>query len=385
MPARLRLLVPITVLLIAALAGYAYVHRQGQADPNVIPVSGNIEVIDAEISFKIPGRVIRRAVDEGELVQQGADIAELDDSDQRADVDMRTADVAAAEAALAELEAGSRPEEIAAAAAALSKAQAFLKELETGSRPQEIAAAEATVARAKAELADAEANYRRVAELHARQMSAQQEYDSATAQLKVAQARLDEAVEHLKLTREGTRTEQIDQARAALAQTQANYELVKQGPRQETIAQAHAKLALAKANLALAETRLGYTHVASPLNGVVLSKNIEPGEYVSAGTPVVTVGDLEHVWLRAYINETDLGRVKVGQAARVTTDTYPGRVYEGRVGFIASQAEFTPRSVQTAKERVKLVYRIKIDIENPKMELKPGMPADAEILTDGGK
>jgi HlyD family secretion protein len=138
----------------------------------------------------------------------------------------------------------------------------------------------------------------------------------------------------------------------------------------------------------VAETRLGYATLVSPLSGVVLSKNVEPGEYVAAGTPVITVGELVNPWLRAYINETDLGRVKVGQRVYVTTDTYPGKRYEGRISFIASQAEFTPKNVQTEKERVKLVYRVKVDIPNPHMELKPGMPADAEILlaqAPGGK
>jgi HlyD family secretion protein len=116
-----------------------------------------------------------------------------------------------------------------------------------------------------------------------------------------------------------------------------------------------------------------------------MAKNIEPGEQVAAGTPVVTVGELDSVWVRAYINETDLGRVKVGQKARVATDTWPGRVYDGIVTFISSEAEFTPKNVQTQKERVKLVYRVKITIPNPNMELKPGMPADAEILTGTGK
>jgi len=116
-----------------------------------------------------------------------------------------------------------------------------------------------------------------------------------------------------------------------------------------------------------------------------LSKNVEAGEYVAAGTPIVTVGDLERPWLRAYINETDLGRIKVGQRVRVATDTYPGKIYEGHISFIASEAEFTPKNVQTQKERVKLVYRIKVDIPNPNMELKPGMPADADILLDGAK
>jgi HlyD family secretion protein len=151
----------------------------------------------------------------------------------------------------------------------------------------------------------------------------------------------------------------------------------------------------AEAALALAKTRTGYAELTWPPAGVVpppnaappmyvvLSKNLEPGEYVAPGTPVVTIGDLVNVWLRAYVNETDLGRVKVGQKARVTTDTDPRKIYDGRISFIASQAEFTPKNVQTEKERVKLVYRIKIDIRNPDMELKPGMPADAKIVLGG--
>ena len=199
----------------------------------------------------------------------------------------------------------------------------------------------------------------------------------------MAAQRAREAAERLDLAREGTRQEQIAQARAARDQLKAQYELIRIGPRQEQIEQAKARVEQAKAALRLAETRLDYATIVSPLTGVVLSKNIEPGEYVSSGTPVVTVGDLVDVWLRAYINETDLGRVTVGQKARVTTDTYPGKVYEGHVSFISSEAEFTPKSVQTQKERVKLVYRIKIDIKNPNMELKPGMPADAVIVTAG--
>jgi len=148
---------------------------------------------------------------------------------------------------------------------------------------------------------------------------------------------------------------------------------------------AEARVKESGAALALAETRLGYAALTSPVAGVVLSKAIESGEYVFPGTTVVTIGNLEQVWIRAYIHETDLGRVKVGQAARVMTDTYPGKIYAGKVAFISPEAEFTPKNVQTAKERVKLVYRIKIDVANPAMELKPGMPADAEIRTTEAK
>ncbi len=372
--------IPAVGVLAAGLFWYARAHSH--RGPDVIRVSGNIEVTDAEVSFKIAGRVETRQVDEGEFVHQGDAVAELDRSDLLHELAMRQAELRAAQAALAELEAGSRPEEIAEAAAALDKAQAYLTELETGARPQEIAVADASVARAQADLANVEANFNRVQDLYTRQMAAQQEYDSARASYDAALARLREATEQLKLVKEGPRQEQIAQARAALAQAQERYNLVREGPRQETIEQSRARVAEADANLGLTETRLSYTTLVAPLSGVVLSKNVEPGEYVAPGTPVVTVGDLEHVWLRAYVSETDLGRVKVGQRVRVTTDTYPGKIYDGRVSFIASQAEFTPKNVQTEQERVKLVFRIKVDLPNPDMELKPGMPADAEIVHD---
>jgi HlyD family secretion protein len=194
-----------------------------------------------------------------------------------------------------------------------------------------------------------------------------------------AQFREDQARSNLVI--EGPRKEQIEQAHASLKQAQERLALVTKGPRQETIDQARARLEQIKQALGVAETRLSYTTIVAPIGGVVLSENLEAGMYAAPGTPVVTVGDLVNLWLRAYISETDLGRVKVGQRVRVTTDTYPGKQYEGQVSFIASQAEFTPKNVQTEKERVKLVYRIKIDIQNPGMELKPGMPADAEVLT----
>ncbi|MGD0518004.1 MAG: efflux RND transporter periplasmic adaptor subunit, partial [Thermoguttaceae bacterium] len=219
-------------------------------------------------------------------------------------------------------------------------------------------------------------------QLFDKKMISSEQYDAAKAASNVAAQRYREAVEHLALVKEGSRKQQIEGARAALNQAKAQYDLVKAGPRKETIDQARAKVKQAEAALRLAETQLSFATLAMPMSGVVLSKNIESGEYVAPGTPVVTVGDLVNVWLRAYIPETDLGPVKVGQKAKVTTDTYPGKDYEGRVSFIAQQAEFTPKNVQTEKERVKLVYRIKIDITNPNMELKPGMPADAVIETE---
>jgi membrane fusion protein YbhG len=365
---------------VAALVWFDACSRDGN---KLIPVSGNIEVTDAELSFKIPGRVEARLVDEGQMVKAGQTVAVLDSKELSQEVGLRRAEVAAAQAVLAELEAGSRPEEIAQAKAAAEQAQQRLQELEAGSRPQEITAAEAAYESARADAKRLADDFTRYRGLYQKQLVSTQQNDAARTASEMAQAREREAKEHLDLVKEGPRKEEIAQARAALAQAQEHYALVKEGPRREDIAQARARLEQAGQLLAVADTRMGYATLASPMSGAVLSKSIEPGEYVSAGTPIVTVADLEHVWLRGYVNETDLGRVKLGQQARVTTDTYPGKVYEGRVSFISSQAEFTPKSVQTEKVRVKLVYRIKVDIQNPNQELKPGMPADAKILAGG--
>jgi len=323
-----RLLVALVFLLVAAVSTYVFLHSGSARGHNVVRVSGNIEVTDAEASFKIAGRVDARLVDEGESVTVGAVVARLDTAELVQEVAWRRAQMEAAGAELAELEAGSRPEEVAQGEAALDLARAEAKRLRL--------------------------EFGRAAELYRGRITSKSEYDTADAALQVAEARVRDASERLTLLKKGPRREKIDAARARLEQ--------------------------ARQRLAASETRLGDATLVAPLAGIVLSKNIEPGEYVAPGTPVVTVGDLEQPWLRAYIDETDLGRVKVGQRVRVTTDTYPGKHYEGYISFIASQAEFTPKNVQTEKERVKLVYRIKVSIPNVNMELKPGMPADADIL-----
>jgi len=135
-----------------------------------------------------------------------------------------------------------------------------------------------------------------------------------------------------------------------------------------------------KASLDLAQTHLGFAELASPLNGYILVKSSLAGEVVKSGTPVFTAVDLNNIWVTAYINEKDLGRIKLNQQADVVTDTFVGKKYKGRVSFISSQAEFTPKFIQTQEERVKLVYRIKVQVDNSSLELKPGMPADAYII-----
>ena len=315
-----------TALAAAALLLAACSRGNGTRAGNLV-LSGNIEVTDAQLGFKVPGRVAERLVSEGDRIQAGQLVARLDDVEQREQLALRRAELAGAEAALAELVAGSRP--------------------------QEIAATEATLRSAEADRDRSRLDFARQQELRAKDAIADRELEASQAQLKVAEARTAEAAERLKL--------------------------VKEGPRSEDIAQARARVEQIRASLALAETQLENTRLVSPLTGVVLSHNIEPGEFVSAGTPVVTVADTAHVWVRAYVNQTDLGRIHLGQKVEVRTDTFPDKAYEGMIGFISSEAEFTPKTVQTTKERVKLVFRIKVDLANPKDELKPGMPADAII------
>jgi HlyD family secretion protein len=379
-----RLLILIVIASLVAVGGLAYWRNIGNRhdQDGQIRVSGNIETTEAQVSFKIPGRVEKRLVDEGAMVEQGQEVAELDTSDLQCNVDLRKAELRAADAALAELLAGSRQEDIDAAVAARQRAEHALADLEAGSRPQEIAAAKAAAAAAAADEVRTQADFTRATPLFQRKTISAEEYDATRAAHDMAAERHKQAVEQLKLVEEGPRIEQIRQARSALAQAQAQYDLVKNGPRKEDIEQGRARVEQARAALELAKTQLSYATVFSPLTGVVLSKNIEPGEYVAPGTPVVTVGDLVHVWLRAYIEGPDLERIAVGQKARITTDT--GGTFEGHISFIAQEAEFTPKNVQTQKERVKLVYRIKIDILNPQMKLKPGMPADATIDLKAG-
>lgn len=196
-----------------------------------------------------------------------------------------------------------------------------------------------------------------------------------------------------------TLTQERDNAAASLKSAEFNYELAKldyqrsenlfkegavsaqkRDQDKTTFDAAAAKVDQLKASLSLAQTRLDFTDLASPLDGFVLVKSSLAGEVVKAGTPVFTAVDLRNVWVTAYVNEKDLGKIKFGQKAEIYTDTYPGKKYNGEISFISSQAEFTPKFIQTQEERVKLVYRIKVRADNSSLDLKPGMPADAYII-----
>jgi HlyD family secretion protein len=381
--AKKRIIVLAVLLIGGGVLAYTQLKDRWQKPSDVIEVSGNFEVTDVELSFRLPGWVKERPVDEGDLVKTSTVVARLDDTELKQEVALRTAELGTAEAALAELDAGSRPEEIHGAEANYQRAKAALAELEAGSRPEEITAAEATAEATKVEVERTKLDYDRLTKLLKSGASAQNEYDTARSAYFSAVAKQAESQARLRLVKEGPRKEQIDQARSAMQATKEQYDMVKKGPREETKQQARARVEQLRQALEQAKTRLGYCVLTSPVSGVVLSKNTEAGEFVAAGTPIVTVGDLRNIWLRAYISDEDLGKVKLDAKARIRTDSYPNKDYWGKVTFISQEAEFTPKNVQTQKERVKQVYRIKITVPNEQNELKPGMPADAFIQTTG--
>lgn len=297
---------------------------------NDLKISGTIETTIVTTSFKVPGRLMERLVDEGHQVQQGQLLARLDDDELHDEQRLRLAEQQSAQAVLADLEAGSRKEEIAAA--------------------------KATLDRLKAEAERAMQDGLRAEALFKREVIPRKELDAARAAKDATAAAVREGEEHLQLLKAGPRPDAVDAARA--------------------------RLTAATSALSLSETRLSQAMLHAPLNGTVLAKHAEPGELLGIGSPVVTIARLDEVWVRGYIPETELGRVKLGQQVTVTSDTWKDRKYQGVISFISPEAEFTPRNVQTEAERVKLVYRIKITIPNPEQELKPGMPVDAVIKTN---
>jgi len=388
-----KILIPAAVVLVAAgLAVYAF-HGSGRDTSGRIQVSGNIELTEVNIGFKTAGRLIERTVDEGALVKNGQLIARLDSAELTAQRDSLIAGLASARDQLAQAETSAAWQRATLAAdleqrrGDLAAAEAHLAELKNGSRPQEIQEAKAAVDAAQSEFDRAQKDWDRAQTLFKDDDISASQYDEFRNHWQNADAALKQAKERAALVFAGPRVEQVDGAaaqversRGALKMAEANSLELKR--REQELATRHAEIERSTANLAQVNAQLADTLAVSPVDGVVLVKAADVGEVLAGGATVVTVGDIEHPWLRAYINETDLGKVKLGSKVRITTDSYPGKVYDGRVSFISSEAEFTPKQIQTEEERVKLVYRIKIDVDNPRQELKSNMPADAEIVLD---
>ncbi len=320
--------IPIAAAIVLVLFGAWYFLLRGDGPDGPLDASGTVEATDAQLGFQAAGRIDTILVLEGDRVKAGQELARLDQ---------------------AELTARRQQ-----AAAQLAAAQATLTELERGSRTEEVQQGRDQLTAADQRLADAQRDLDRTKRLFDGGAVAREALDKAQLAFDVAQSQHDQASQALRLLEQGPRVERIEAQRAAVAAARA------------TVGQIDAMLANAV--------------ITAPFDGVVTVKDREIGETVQPGAPVLTVTNLNDRWVRIYIPETRVGAVHIGEAATITADTYKGRVYRGAVSFIASEAEFTPKNVQTKDERVKLVYAVKVRITSDSTyDLKPGIPADVTL------
>jgi HlyD family secretion protein len=386
-------IVPIIILALAGIAG-AVVYRNIRKEPdNQIRFSGNIELTEVNIGFKTSGRISDLAVREGDDVKKGMVVARIDKDQLERQKDREVAGLAMAQSMVTQARTAAAwqketwESELDARRADLRQAGERLRELEAGSRPQEIDEVKATVAAAQAEAERASKDWERAQQLYKQDDISTSQFDQFRSRNQAAQASLRQAQERLALVTEGPRKETIAAQRAVVARAKAalstaEAQKLEVQRRTEEITTRQADAERSRAQVALLNTQIDDTVAVSPVDGVVLVKSADIGEIVAAGTTILKVGDIEHPWLRGYVPETALGRIKLGQKVRITTDSYPGKEYIGRISFIASEAEFTPKQIQTEEERVKLVYRIKVDVDNRSRELKSNMPADAVVLLE---
>lgn len=350
--------------------------------------SGTIESTDAGLSFQVGGRVAAVLVDEGQRVRRKDLLAELDPSEYEVRVIQAKANLRKAEEsvlqqeALLEMYGEAIPAEVARAEAGVAALRSQLRDLEAGSRDQEIEQARLAVLEAGDVMEEARKNKLRYDKLFQRAAVPEKDRDAVALRYDTSVKAYEKAKETLDLLEEGFREETIKTARAKLTEgeailMQAKSNLKRIDVTEKQVAAARAELEAARAAVELAGIQLEYTRLRAPFGGIITSRQLEPGEVVLPGREVLTVSDLTRVDVKIFVDETEIGRVKPGQAARVRVDTFPEKVYEGAVSYISPEAEFTPKFIQTHKERVKLVYLVKISVPNPDLELKSGMPADA--------
>jgi HlyD family secretion protein len=315
---KLMIVILLGALLVGAGAWSWDAYFADPPDPNTLVLSGNIEAHESVVSFQqIQSRIVDLPIDEGQFLEAGALLAKVDDAVYRQQV-------------------------------AIDESALETQKEQLLSAQQSLVAAQANLQSADADAAQKKLDYDHYEALWSAQVTSQNSRDLAKTAYK--------------------------QSAAAVAGDQA---MVRGA--EENVKVAEDNVRRAEEDLRMAQITLGYTVLRAPFSGTVSVRDTELGEVMAPGAPVVTMADLEHVWLRAYIDETELGRIHWGQQAIVTTDSFPGREFHGHISFLSPEAEFTPKSVETHKERVTLVYRVKIDLDNPQYLLKPGMPADATI------
>jgi HlyD family secretion protein len=319
----------IVLLLLAALAGGVfYYYKTEKMEPdNQLRLYGNVDIRQVQLAFQESGRLEKLYVQEGDRVKKGDLLAEIDAVRYKASLDK----------AGAELIAG----------------QQVVKRLQAGSRPQEIAKAEAEVRSLEARFRDAERTLHRLQRLIKQKATSQQKVDDAA-----------------------TAYQAVKEGLAAASQA---LELVRIGPRKEDIAVAVAKEQAAAAAVIRAEKEMADTKLYAPIAAIIRDRIMEPGDMAFPSAPVLTLAQTDPLWIRVYVPETDLGKIVPGMRAEVSTDSFPGKVYRGWIGYISPTAEFTPKNVETEALRTRLVYQARVFVCNPEDELRLGMPATVRI------
>lgn len=382
-----RIIMAIFVILLAGVGTLVY-NGQRESRLDELFYSGIIEVRQADLAFQITGRITNVAVHEGQKVEKGQVLATLDKSEflsryeqAQANLDLAHKNLQKTELSL-EILKKTLPAEVNRAKAGVEALQSQLKELESGNRDQDIEKTRLSLLSAKTAMEDAKKDAERQNNLFKEDIVSEKERDAADLRYEITLRDFQRSRQTLDLMKEGPRSETLHTAGAKLAEGKAilqqaknNLQKIKAEEKGLEAAASHVKSAAA--SLKLSETQLGYTELTAPFNGHITSRNIEPGEIVSTGREVLSLADLSLADLKIYVDETDIGKIKPGQEVKVKIDTFPDKIYSGKVSFISPEGEFTPKIIQTHKERVKLVYLVKIAIPNPNLELKPGMPADA--------
>jgi HlyD family secretion protein len=382
-------------LVAGTIAGWVWWSSRGTSD-NVLRASGRIEVTEVGVSSKVTGRIVELPVQEGTDIKAGGLVARLEGAELEAQLRQARAALQSAEARLsqARITLATEParvrSQIRQAEETLRAAEERLRVLRTGSREQEIEEARANLRQALARQELAELTHARFRSLVEEGAVARQELDRAASDLAAAQAVVRAARERAALLEEGPRREDIraaeaerDRARAALDAAHANASSL--DLRQQDVGVTEAGVREAQAVVRRLEAQVAELTIFAPLDATVLTKVVEAGEVVPIGKVLAVLGDLDRPWIKIYVPETALGKVQLGAPARVFVDSFPDRPFHGVVTWIADQAEFTPKNVQTQEERVNLVYAVKITIREAARQLKAGMPADAEVELAGAQ
>jgi multidrug resistance efflux pump len=371
---RLILAIAAIVLLLAALLYYFLTHR---AAPLVY--SGTIETREINIGSKIGGRVTAVFVEEGQRIPANAPLVTFDAPELQAQRAQAQATVDQAAADYNRLQRGNRPEEIAQADATLHEREALLLEAQNGPRPQDIAQAQADYAAAHANALDAAATYERMKPLAAKDVISRQQFDSYTAQRDNTAQLAKSAQQRLSLLKAGTRAEDIRAAQARYQQALDADKLMHQGFRRQDITAGKGRLTQAQARVAELDASLAEASLHSPTAALVETVSVRPGDLVPANQIVLTLLESDQLWVKVYVPETDLSRLKIGQPADVTVDSLGDRTFHGHIQEISSAAEFLPRNVQTRDDREHEVFGVKVHVDNPDGILKSGMSATVHL------